>query len=839
MHQFQVAETVARFPTTSAQQRFWFQEQVRPGDVELNIAVRWEIRGTFRESDVERAFQQIVDRHEILRTRFVDDGGVPVQEVVSRCEFRLGSVDLRAVPSEQHEARVDAISRELGARSFDLSTPGLFRVTMVSLAADRAALLIVAHHIVFDGFSIGVLGHELGTIMQALNERKAVPLDDLALQYGDYALWEEEVAGSDAMEEDGRYWEERLKDADYFELTPDFPRPAEHTARGLTITLPFAADFDARMTEFCKQQGVSVFTFGAAAMGATLQRWTGQTDILFSVPTAVRADSEIEKLIGVFVNTMVMRMAVEPGTTLRDHIIGLKPVVQEALEHQAYPFDALVRRLKRPRHTSRPHLVSLNLNMQRVFLQERSYGDFRMISVPSHMPGIYFDMNVQIVGRDAGWKIMLDYNENMFRKETAERFARLLQITMEAALTKPTLAIADIAFDQATVKPEPAPATPPQLHLQTGTSGNAGGGQDPASVEAALRDIWSEVLHIPKEACDGDFFDIGGHSLQALRMIAVVESRFGVRLPLAAFLADSTLAGSVRALAEHMPISVEPVGAQQPETAIWSTMDLRDGPADSPVIVTVNQPFLYHSISRKLTASCAVVNLSVQDDAAFTAMQNLSFDEIAGQAARLLGARFAGRPILALGHCVDALVALRICQDLVVAGGRVVGIGMIDAWAPGTFQQADQTKRRRRTYYIKQKLSGNIGWKDLLLKNRSATNVLRKLGMAEDRTSMEVLSTNVNHHLFRLSRDYDFAPYPGDVMLFRTDAQTVQADEMMFGWNGILADDTPIHAIRGWHEDALLHEGIERISRILDSKMARCVAEGTSAGLSPVGVVRG
>lgn len=836
MKQIHLAVPIERFPATAAQKRFWFQEQANPGDVELNIAVRWEIRGTFREPDIESAFQQIVDRHEILRTRFVDEGGEPLQEVVESCAFRLGSVDLRAVPADQHEARVDAISRELGAQHFDLSQPCLFRVTMVSLAADRAALLIVAHHIVFDGFSIGVLGHELGMIMQGLNERRPPQIEELPLQFGDYALWEEELQTSDAMEEDGRYWENRLNDAGYFELKPDFPRPAIHTARGRTVTLAFPPNFDARMTEYCKQSSISIFTFGAACMGAALQRWSGQTDILFSVPVAGRMDVDIEKLIGVFVNTMVMRLRVQPGSTLQDHILGLKPVVQEALEHQAYPFDLLVRRIRRPRHPGRPHLVSLNLNMQRVFLQERTYGDFRMISVPSHMPGIHFDMNVQIVGRQSGWKIMLDYNEHLFREETAERFARLLQATMETALDRPTRRIVELPLDTDTADDQPPAVVSAVARPLDNVTEEI---SDIGAIEDSLRQIWSDLLRLPAEACNDDFFDIGGHSLHALRMLARVESRFGVKLPVAAFLSDSTLSGFSRALAGAMAAPAATAPEHNSEHGGWEIMSLRTAAEDAPVIVTVNQPFLYHAIARNLTSSCSVVNLSLRDREAFEKVRPCSFDQVAEQLSDLVRQNFAGRPVIALGHCVDALVALRMSQALANAGAPVFAVGMIDAWAPGAFPEEAEVRRRRKSHYLRQKLRGAIGWKDFFLKNRKTKQMLRRLGMTEPETETENLSRAVNFHLFDLSKVYRFAPYPGDVMLFKTDAQTPEADHLMFGWSGILADHTPIHAIRGWHEDALLHAGIDRMARILDSRVSSIGGAVDIAGHARVSPVRG
>lgn len=813
---------VERFPTTSAQTRLWLQEQARPGDPEFNISVRWEIRGKFRIADVETAFRKIIERHEILRTRFLSDCGEPFQEVVERVDFRMGVVDIRTIAPAQHEARVDPISRELAGRAFDLSVPCQFRVTLVSLAPDRAAILICAHHLVFDGFSISVLGHEFGTIMQALNERAPVSLEELPLQFGDYALWEKEMLDSGALEESGLYWENNLSDANYLEIKPDYPYPTEHNARGRNITFPFPADFNSRMADFCKEHKVSLFTFGAAVFGATLHNWTGDTDIVFSSPVAGRVDLETEKLIGVFINTVVLRMNVGSQQRFSDHLVDAKNVVQKSLEHQAYPFDAVVRRIRCRRTPGRPLIASVGFNMQRIFLKERSYGDLQLVSVPSHMPGISFDMNVQISGRNTGWALSVDYNEHIFRAETAQQFGRTLLSAFEFFISNPQSNVADISpevMTEASALPvtEAAVETDPDTRQTL----DAEPQQADDAIQGDLRVIWSEVLGLPASACDGDFFELGGYSLQAVRMIARAEKRFGVRPPLAVFLTDPTLSGYAGAIDKALRASKASLVALPLDGDGWDSLALSQPMHGAPVIVTVNQPFLYRSIAESLSSECEVINLYIGSQYSFDALKGKDFDAVAARAARAVKRRFSGRPMLVLGHCVDALVALRMGQILADAGERLITVGMIDCWAPGTVPPVKGRRLRRWSHYLLQRARGRIGWKDLLLKNRAATRLLRKLGRAEEETEFEALSREVNHHLVDLARSFRFDPYAGEVVLFRTDAQIPEADKRMFGWSGILAEDTPIYRLKGWHEDALLWSGHERIAQVIDSKIAR------------------
>lgn len=819
-----LVDIVGRFPTTAAQQRFWFQELTSPGDIELNIAVRWEIRGKFSASDIEKAVQIVVARHEMLRTRFVETDGELWQEVVDNVGFRLGVVDLRAVAPDEHEARVAAMSRELAGRPFDLTQPCLLRMSLAQLAPDRAEILIAAHHIAFDGFSIGVLGQEIGQIVQAFAEDRKPDLPDLPLQYGDFALWEKELEASGALEADGVFWDEKLKNARYFELETDFPRPAKRTTTGKTLVTPFPADFDRRMTEFNKSAGISYFTLGAAALGAALHVSTGKTDILFAAPVAGRTDIETEKLIGVFINTLAIRMPAQSDSTLMDHIFRVQDVVKDSLLHQAYPFNSIVQRLRWPRDTSRTPLASLNLNMQRVFLEERKYGAFEMVSVPSHMPGVFYDMNIQIIGRNSGWKLMIDYNDSLFRAETVAQFSDLLLLTFEQILSDPSQKISSLPFERGATPPAPVTldAAPEPRSQKSVPLHN--------EIEGVLQQIWADILGIAVPDARGDFFELGGHSLVALRMLARVQERFGYRVPLGVFLSDPSLKAVAQTIADGLNTSAQQAEPAPARPAIWDVLTLRPAHDESPLIVTMNQPFLYHAMANHIADGLEFINLYIPDAESVTALEVMEFDALAQTAVQVLQARYPGRQMVLMGHCVDGLMALRMAQYLSQDSETVLAVAMIDAWHPDRFARMTRSDRfrarwvnrgRRWSHNIVQKLEGQISWKELLLRTRPGIWYLRRIGAAEQESDASRSQIAVNHHLVVASRRAEFAPYNGDVVLFRTRAHSDAALAQMFGWTGVLAADTPVYSLPGWHEDALLTTGIDRISKVLEAKINR------------------
>jgi thioesterase domain-containing protein/acyl carrier protein len=443
---------VGEFPCTHTQQRCWFLDQLNPGNPALNVAVRWEIRGRFKIKSIESAFQQITDRHEILRTRFIVKDGQPFQQVVDKVDFKMSVIDLRNVPAEQRDERVQSIGRETAAIPFDLRNTGLFRITFLQVDNERGFILITAHQICFDGWSIRVLGRELGEFAAAIDEQRQPRLDPLPLQYGDYAMWQDEYLTSYGFETEKTFWREQLADAPYFEVTPDHPRGARKSYRGNIVSLVLPKDFGERMDRAARARQMSIYGYGSGVISALLHRFTNQREVLFGTQIAGRDEVDLENLIGVFINNLVLRFNISDDTTFDAHIGQANEVVSKALNHQRMPFNKLVELVNPHRDPSRNPLISVNFNLQKAFLENAHYGDFELISAPSQSPGVIYDLSFIMIGRPDHWRMSIEYNTDLFDKSTAEEFLRLWQATYELALENPSAKLSSIP-----IRPRQAP----------------------------------------------------------------------------------------------------------------------------------------------------------------------------------------------------------------------------------------------------------------------------------------------------------------------------------------------------------------------------------------------
>ncbi|WP_457580741.1 condensation domain-containing protein [Ensifer canadensis] len=447
---------IAEFPCSQTQLRCWILDQLKPGNPALNVAVRWEIRGAFRSSTLEAAFRTVIQRHEILRTRFVEVGGRPCQQVVDQVDFRMSVIDLRNVPAEQRDQRILSIGEETARAPFDLSSPYLFRVSLLMVENERGFLLITAHQSCFDGWSIRVLGREVGEIAAALDAGRQPDVPELPLQYGDFSLWQQEYLQSYGFETEKSFWREQLNGAPYFEVVPDTARGPVKTSRGNILSVNNPSEFSERIDAAARAHRVSLYSFGAAVVSALLHRYTGQNTVMFGSQVAGRDETDLENLIGVFINNVVLRFDMAGDISFAEHVRSATATVTAALNHHRMPFNKLVELVNPVRDPSRNPLISVNFNLQKAFLEDHQYGGFELISAPSQSPGVIYDLSFIMIGRPSGWRMSIEYNADLFEKSTIESLLRLWPEAYEAALERPSALLSSLVIPAREIKTQRA-----------------------------------------------------------------------------------------------------------------------------------------------------------------------------------------------------------------------------------------------------------------------------------------------------------------------------------------------------------------------------------------------
>lgn len=425
------------FPCSASQNRCWFINSLSPGNPALNVALRWEATGRLSPATVEQAFQTIIDRHEILRSRLFEKDGEAMQEAVEHVTFKLSMIDLSMLPEAERLKEALAHGEREAHKSFDLSQAPLIRVTFLRLSADHAFLLVTVHQIAFDGWSIRVLANEFGVIAEALNAKRPYDLPLPPLQYGDYCLWQKEYFASGVFEGETAYWKDKLGDAPYFEVVPDHERPSRPTYRGEILAAILPPQLGDQLEEAARRHNLTLFSLGCAVTGAMLHRYTGENDVIFGTQIAGRDDPDLENMIGMFINNLVMRFDASEDPTFDEFLTRVNQTVQDALINQRMPFEKLVEILNPPRDPKRTPLISVNFTVLRDVMDHKSYGDFVLHGQPSLSAGSLYDLIFFMVHWPSGWRMAMEYNPDLFERRTAERLLDFLLATFEFAILRP------------------------------------------------------------------------------------------------------------------------------------------------------------------------------------------------------------------------------------------------------------------------------------------------------------------------------------------------------------------------------------------------------------------
>ncbi|NOX38151.1 MAG: amino acid adenylation domain-containing protein [Calditrichaeota bacterium] len=417
----------ARYPMSFAQRGFWYLEQMQPGTGLNNIPAIIRMKGRLDVQALERAIQTILDRHQVLRTRYRVEAGEPVQSVLDDYTFRLSVIDLRTEPETQRQQRAESIARQQALKPFDLSTGPMFRCSLIQLADDDFLMVLVMHHIAADAWSIDIFIHELGQLYDAYRQQKTPQIADLPIQYFDYAEWQRERLQGDRLNELIDYWREKLKDApSLLDFPTDKPRPYVRTFRGLHIPFQLTPELSRTIDEWCRREKVTPFAFFLTAFYVLLYRYSRQEDICVGTAVANRDQKEVQALIGLFINTVVLRSHIDGQMTFRELLYRVKDTVLDAFAHKDLPFDMLVDALKPQRQLSHNPFYQVLFDFRNRLEKIQAAGlELDLLEIESGT--VKFDMVLSIENTPQGYRGAWAYNTDLFYRETIDGLIRSFQ----------------------------------------------------------------------------------------------------------------------------------------------------------------------------------------------------------------------------------------------------------------------------------------------------------------------------------------------------------------------------------------------------------------------------
>ncbi|HZH99277.1 MAG TPA: condensation domain-containing protein, partial [Fimbriimonadaceae bacterium] len=301
-----------------SQQRMWLLDQLEPDTPTYNISNAVRLAGRLNVESLGRSLKEIVSRHEALRTTFAAVDGEPVQVISPVTDVDLPIDDLTTLPEAEREDEAKRRARQEARRPFDLERGPLFRAKLLRLGEEEHLLLLTMHHVVSDGWSMGVLWRELGALYGAFSEGKPSPLAELPIQYADYALWQRQWLTGEVLDSQLTYWKERLAELSPLELPTDRPRSAAQTHRGASQELVLSESLTEALRDLARREGATLFMVLLGAFQVLLSRYAGQEDVAIGTPIAGRTRAETEGLIGFFLNTLVMRTDLSGDPTFRE-----------------------------------------------------------------------------------------------------------------------------------------------------------------------------------------------------------------------------------------------------------------------------------------------------------------------------------------------------------------------------------------------------------------------------------------------------------------------------------------------------------------------------------------
>jgi amino acid adenylation domain-containing protein/non-ribosomal peptide synthase protein (TIGR01720 family) len=430
------------FPLSFAQRRLWFLDQLQPGQTVYILAAALQVTGTLHIPALQQSLAELVQRHEILRSGFVQRNGQPVQQVLSQVSVPISVIDLQGIVHTESIVRSQVQS--FVTQPFDLAQPPLLRVAVIQLSDRESVLMLALHHIIADYWSMRLFLKELTTLYQCRLQSQSAPLPKLTIQYADYATWQQKWLQTDARSRQLDYWKQQLADLTPLQLPTDFPRPPLQTFHGATQAFHLSTELSTALKQLSREADTTLFMTLLAAFQVLLSRYTGQADIAVGSTISQRNRPEIEPLIGLFVNNLVLRSTVREQQSFREFLHQVRDMTLAAYAHQDLPFEDLVEQISGDRDLSQNPLFQVMFVLHNTPSTRIQLPNLTLQPLQPEQSTSRFDLSLDMDEAETGLTGVFEYRTDLFTTATIARLIDHFQTLLTGIVEDPNGAIAEL-----------------------------------------------------------------------------------------------------------------------------------------------------------------------------------------------------------------------------------------------------------------------------------------------------------------------------------------------------------------------------------------------------------
>ncbi|MDZ8135367.1 MAG: amino acid adenylation domain-containing protein [Nostoc sp. DedQUE04] len=435
------------FPMYFGQQRLWFIDQLQPGNFANHISAALRLTGFLNQAALLQTLNEIVRRHEVLRTTFATMEEKPVQVIIPTLSLNLPTINLEELSEVEQEAEVKKLVIQEIQQPFNLSQAPLLRATLLRLKETEHILVFTMHHIISDGWSMGVLTQEVAVLYEAFSKGQPSLLSELPIQYVDFAAWQRQQLQGELLQSQISYWKNQLEGAPkLLELPTDYPRPAVSSFQGASYSFELSDDLYVALKKLSQQHGSTLFMTLLAAFQILLWRYTGSEDIVVGSPIANRDRTELEGLIGFFANTIALRTNLAGNPTFEDLLTRVRTKLLEAYAHQDLPFEQLVEELQPQRNLSYTPVFQVMFVLQNTPMSVFELPGLTISPLTIDNGSAKFDLTLEITETPEKIFANLEFNTDLFKESTVKRMAGHFQTLLKEIIANPKLRLSELSL---------------------------------------------------------------------------------------------------------------------------------------------------------------------------------------------------------------------------------------------------------------------------------------------------------------------------------------------------------------------------------------------------------